>query len=355
MWGLPLIMKVVPLLKQKGNVEEKMKKRPKAGEYWMMAVQTFVIFIGLSPYKINKVTGEVSFRWISCETIWSLIRLVVVNAPFSFLPIILAAIYGSGEWDPEEIHGYVNNTNAAAPIYHVVISVEYISCYSYFILPFLLAHATAKPLSGLMQILVRTQNKELGSSGVAEIFRPFVGFFLFFVGKLLLFCFIITMLNTASPGFLEKPFTMYGMLSLLVLSPLGLHFFLASQEFVFYSFSSFYRALAKCVLETSKVTRTAPTQPTAMQEHKNIAVYDAPGDTFHGNLKELIDLMKNMTEAFGPFLLQNFSLLLLYWLLHLYVLIYFVILTFRNAFIIYDPTLMSMSFLQFGGSILIVR
>ena len=92
-----------------------------------------------------------------------------------------------------------------------------------------------------------------------------------------------------------------------------------------------------------------------MQEQKNIAVYDAPGDTFHGNLKELIDLMKNMTEAFGPFLLQNFSLLLLYWLLHLYVLIYFVILTFRNAFIIYDPTLMSMSFLQFGGSILIVR
>ena len=136
---------------------------------------------------------------------------------------------------------------------------------------------------------------------------------------------------------------------------LGLHFFLAFQEFVFYNFCSFYQALAKCVIETSKVTRTASTQPTAMQEQKNIAVYDAPGDTFHGNLKELIDLMKNMTEAFGPFLLQNFSLLLLYWLLHLYVLIYFVILTFRNAFIIYDPTLMSMSFLQFGGSILIVR
>ena len=80
------------------------------------------------------------------------------------------------------------------------------------------------------------------------------------------------------------------------------------------------------------------------------------GDTFHGHMKELIDLMKNMTEAFGPFLLQNFSLLLLNWLLHLYVLIFLAIATIENLFIIMnDPTLMSMSCLQFGGSILIVR
>ena len=226
-------------------------------------------------------------------------------------------------------------------------------------LPFILAHAMAKPLSSLLQILSRPQHKEeaFKSIGLKQICRPFVGFFLFCVGKLLITIFIIGMYEMATPGFVGKPFTTYNIIAILMLSPLGLHFFLAYQEFAFYSFCSIYGTFAKRVLETSeldpKLISTSPIQPGTAAEQKNIVVYDVPRETLHGNLKELIDLMKNMTETFGPFLFQNFSLMLLYWLLHSYTLCFFVIQTIRNP--LFDPTYLALIFAQFAGSLLIVR
>ena len=124
-------------VEQKRNHEEKMKNRSKAEQYLIFGIHTLAIFVGLSPYKINKATGEFSFRWISWEAIWSLARLVVFNTPLSFLPLLLLAFYGPGEWKPEELQQFVNATSEQASTSTVAIAVcavEYISCYSYFIL-----------------------------------------------------------------------------------------------------------------------------------------------------------------------------------------------------------------------------
>ena len=138
-----------------------------------------------------------------------------------------------------------------------------------------------------------------------------------------------------------------------MLAPLGLHFFLAYQEFAFYCICSYYRAFAKRVLATSeeeqKCFQVLPTQPNQRAEEKNTVVDDALNRTINGNLEELEDIMKNMTQTFGPFLLQNFSLMLLYWLLHLYFLVYSVIITAKGLI-----PMASVGF-QFGGSVLIVR
>ena len=87
-----------------------------------------------------------------------------------------------------------------------------------------------------------------------------------------------------------------------------------------------------------------------------ILEYDPPKREapLHRNLKELVDTMKNMTESFGPFLLQNFSLMLLYWLLHSYFLFYFVLQTIGEL-IISHPDSMVLNCTQFAGAVLIMR
>ena len=114
-----------------------MKKKSRTGQYLQSGIHMFMYFLGLSPYNINKETGEVSFKWISCETIWSLVRLVVFNSPFSFLPVVLAGLFGTEEWKKEDLGGFSNVTDtqmSTTTVFLVVSSVEYISTYSFFVL-----------------------------------------------------------------------------------------------------------------------------------------------------------------------------------------------------------------------------
>ena len=129
-------MKVTPL-EQKGISDKKMTNCSKADQHFVFGIHTLTRFLGLSPYEMNKETGELSFRWISCETIWSLTRLIITNAPFSFLPIVLFACFGVEEWKPEETSQHANMTSghvSTSPIFLAVLGVELISGYSYFIL-----------------------------------------------------------------------------------------------------------------------------------------------------------------------------------------------------------------------------
>ena len=131
------------------------QKYSKADQYLLTCIQVLVYFFGLAPYKYNKETWEISFRWFSSTTIWTLIRLVVFNAPFSFLPFILWAVYGQGisetavteDNEDTEIANATINSTASMPVntanesttimpmvFLVVHAVEYVSCYSIFIL-----------------------------------------------------------------------------------------------------------------------------------------------------------------------------------------------------------------------------
>ena len=75
------------------------------------------------------------------------------------------------------------------------------------------------------------------------------------------------------------------------------------------------------------------------------------GFNFYEALSDLQDIMASMTKIFGPFLLQNLTLLLLYWLLHVYNLC----LTGYYIFADLSDTPISLQFLGFAGSALIVR
>ena len=155
-------MKVAPV-DQKTMTGEKMKNASKADQYLLSGIHMFVYCLGLSPYKINWETGEVSFKWFSCETIWALVRLVLFNSPFSFLPIVLFGLFGIAEWENQEwgeladvknvtttlsatsnatlnatseatSNAAISSASTSTVPYQILFTLEYISCYSYFIL-----------------------------------------------------------------------------------------------------------------------------------------------------------------------------------------------------------------------------
>ena len=127
-------MKVSPAAKTK--VHEKMHNSSKINQYLQHGFWMLAYWFGIIPFKIDKETWALSFRWISSETFWSLVRLVVINAPFSFLPVILWGVYGPAEWEKEG--GFANVTSQTTsnwpPVWFIVFAVEYISSYAYFIL-----------------------------------------------------------------------------------------------------------------------------------------------------------------------------------------------------------------------------
>ena len=113
------------------------------------------------------------------------------------------------------------------------------------------------------------------------------------------------------------------------------------------------------VLETAnveeKTPKTSPTPENAKEENSSIAVIGSTGRMFFDDLEELVEIMKNMIETFGPFLLQNLAMMLLFWLLHVYCLVFTVYFTAKEA-LRFDAGLTQWTFMiiQIAGLVLIV-
>ena len=123
------------------------------------------------------------------------------------------------------------------------------------------------------------------------------------------------------PGHTGKPFTVYFTISIIFLSALGLQLFLVFQEYIFYTYCTSYKKVVNILLEKPKENASARKNAMSDTKHHEIenVLWDASSKTtFQETTEDLIDIMENTTKLFGPILLQNFTLMLLYWLLHLY-------------------------------------
>ena len=158
------------------------------------------------------------------------------------------------------------------------------------------------------------------------------------------------------PGHTGKPLTVYLIISIIFLSSLGLQLFLVFQEYIFYTYCTSYKRVVNILLETPKEKASA--RKSAMLDATNHGIEDVLCDpssktTFHETTEDLIDIMENTNKLFGPILLQNFAIMLLFWLLHLYNLF-----TIGVTFVKYFGALSSTSEVLFSlhpaGSVLIV-
>ena len=187
-------------------------------------------------------------------------------------------------------------------------------------------------------------------SGWQELTRPFVAFLLFLMGKVLSLISFILSLEIWQPGLTEtKPYTVFAIIGVFLLAPLGLQFFISFQEFVFYSFSSYHSAFVNHLLGVSKRS-----DGISVKRNTVSCIISPKGLNFHEALLDLRDMMASMTQIFGPFLLQNLTLMLLYWLLHLYNLClsgYYIFANFSDL----SHTPLFLQCLGLAGSALIVR
>ena len=204
-------------------------------------------------------------------------------------------------------------------------------------------------MNRLTKMGTKAYHQELTSNltGWKELTWPFVAFVLFLVGRVLSLVAFIGTFEILLPGLTEKPFTMYILIATFFFAPLGLQFFLAFQEFVFYSFSTYQAAFANLVLEMRKMSSKSDLT-------NEIMVLPKPGLSFHEVVLDLRDMTESMTQMFGPFLLQNLTLMLVYWLLHLYNLCLSGYSIFAN-FSLFSENLLALQFLSLAGSALIVR
>ena len=220
-----------------------------------------------------------------------------------------------------------------------------------------MAQATEKPLACLMTIFLKPQYANLMSSsaGLKEILRPFVGFSLFCVGKVFMTISSLAMFIWL-PGYTGKPFSVYWMISLIFLSAFGLQLYLVMQEYIFYTYCTAYKRVVNILLETPK--EKASVRKGAMLDSTNHGIEDVLWDpssktTFQETTEDLINIMENTTKLFGPILLQNFAIMLLFWLVHLYNL-FLVVLGWVRSYSMLSASLMAFYSLHTVGSALIV-
>ena len=171
-----------------------------------------------------------------------------------------------------------------------------------------------KPFNNLAQICWKPEYQDIitDNCGWREIFSPFIGFILFILGKLLVVIFALVVYNKACSDLLKKPFTVYYIVAYYFLGSLGLHIYLTIQEFIFYYVNNHHGKFVRYFLETpeEKLKRSENDQRLPLDLSTTIC--------FHEAVVDLLEIMKSVIEMFGPFLLQNLSLMLVYWLLHVY-------------------------------------
>ena len=224
-------------------------------------------------------------------------------------------------------------------------------------LPFILAQAIEKPFARLTAIFLKPKYADVMSSsaGLKEILRPFVGFSLFCLGKVFMAISSLAV-HMWLPGHTGKPFTVYFMVSIIFLSSLGLQLFLVFQEYIFYTYCTSYKRVVNILLETPK--EKASVRKGAILDSANQGIEDVLWDpssktTFRETTEDLINIMESTIELFGPILLQNFSLMLLFWLVHLYNL-FLVVLGWVRSYSMLSASLMAFYSLHTVGSALIV-
>ena len=100
------------------------------------AVWDIARFLGFLPFHQNKLDQSFSFKWFSVATLFSFVRLVLFNSPFTILPIILFLSFGRREWEEEQFEalmGIRNGTMSMSTV-ETALRVDHITSFTLFIL-----------------------------------------------------------------------------------------------------------------------------------------------------------------------------------------------------------------------------
>ena len=138
------MIKVEPT-EHEGRSKAEKSINTKLAANFVTSVWTLAGFLGLLPFRVDKETKKCSFKWFSPVTVFSFIRLVLINFPFLILPAIFYFLYYADEWSGEEYGPYegangtngtngTNETSSGLSTAEFVQVIDYFSNFSLFIL-----------------------------------------------------------------------------------------------------------------------------------------------------------------------------------------------------------------------------
>ena len=276
------------------------------------AIQIIANIVGISPAAINHEEKTIQFRLFSFCTLFSLIRLVVFNLPFTILPRIFINTLYQDKSESKVNETSILSKNASywenyynnITIDQIIMYLDYLSCYSYYIFPFLIASTVAKPNERIYRIITKPHNETLVKNipGSKLVLPPAICFVLFVIGKL---CKVVEIIQKVTGKI--QPIQVYWVASFHMLASLGIQFFLAVQEFFFYQNNIVYGEFIKKTLLTIEEREKSTThcdRPMISRGNEDPTMVTRKTEVTQASLDQrltdLIKLMESLKEAAGP-------------------------------------------------------
>ena len=263
--------------------------------YFFMFLVKLLFWTGLVPLKIGGPTRMFEFKLLSISSLFAFVRLLIITFPFLILPLIF--IFGGfTKQEYEEKTGKKFSMEFTYQGLDQLYIAEFYINFLIYVLPSAFAFVLVKHLNKSHNAAVdfknmMTMEDQPSFINVKYVVLPIMGFLLFALGKLLN---LIQLWSKMHISLMSLYINMYTNICFFLLVHLPLHFLLAVYESYLYQSFSMFKVISSWTLnakDKSALLKRANMLPTQMEATQ---------------------------RGFGFFILVDITLMLIYWLLHLY-------------------------------------
>ena len=263
--------------------------------YFFMFLVKLLFWTGLVPLKIGGPTRMFEFKLLSISSLFAFVRLLIITFPGLILPLIFI-LGGFTKQEYEEKTGDRFYMETPYPGLEQLYAAEFYINFLIYVLPSAFAFVLVKHQNKSHNIAIEYKNMmtmedQPSFINVKYVVFPIMGFFLFALGKLLN---LIQIYTTMDSIHFSLYINMYTNICFFFLVHLPLHFLLAVYENYLYQSFSMFKNICSWTLNAK--------DKSALLARANML----PG------------LMEAIQGSYGFFILVDITLMLIYWLLHLY-------------------------------------
>ena len=287
--------KVKPAFNEESGKGDGFEHVAGCSRYFFMFIVKLLRWTGLIPFKMGGSTKMYEFKLLSIWTLFAFVRLLIVTFPILILPLVF--IFGGfTKQEYEEVTGEAFYLETTYPGIEELQAAEFYINFLIYLLPFAIAFVAVEHMNKSYYCQVEFQNKFIMEErprfiNVKHVLFPVLGFLLFTLGKLLNLTVTFTKMDSID---FSLYINMYSNICYFVLAHLPLHFLLAMYENFLYQTFNVFKVM-------SRWTLNAEDQITLLMRAKML-----PG------------FMEATQGGFRFFILVDLTLMLIYWLLHLY-------------------------------------
>lgn len=263
--------------------------------YLFMFIVKLILWTGLVPLKMGGSTKMYEFKLFSISSLFAFVRLLIVTFPVLILPLIF--IFGGfTKQEYEEQTGERFYMEFTYPGLQQLYQAEFYINFLVYVLPSAFAFVSVEHVNESYNLMVEFKNMMIMEDqpsfvNVKYVLLPIMCFLLFALGKLLN---VIQIYTTMDSIHFSLYINMYTNICFFLLVHLPLHFMLAVYENYLYQSFNMFQVMCSWTLNAK--------DKSALLARANML----PG------------VMEAIQRGFGFFILVDITLMLIYWLLHLY-------------------------------------